>query len=198
MLRDGHATKPSTKRQFGKIRSASLFVLMAMIWLRVSIRNKIFLNIFQISIVGKKRDFHRCKRTGLWQKPELVDLSCVADGELIWPIGENECFILFRNQKPFILIWWTSKIRFWHTQFLLKIYHQLSMIQEPKSDLGPFLNCLIFWYWSIYEEKRFEVRIWTKIGDWMGQNWIFEVSPPSKNVHLQTLFWAKKFLRVYW
>ena len=49
-LRVGLATTPSTTRQFGKIRSASLSALRVMIWSKVSNRHNIKLNKFQKSI----------------------------------------------------------------------------------------------------------------------------------------------------
>ena len=82
MLRLGTATNQLTTRQFGDLQNAVLFALKDMIWLRVS-HDYIFLLIFQTLIQGKKRDSHRCQKSGKWQKPEKVVLSCVANGKLI-------------------------------------------------------------------------------------------------------------------
>ena len=38
-------------------------------------------NAFKLNNLGKRREFHRCKRNGEWQTPSNVILSCKPNGE---------------------------------------------------------------------------------------------------------------------
>ena len=80
--KDGNAINWCWRQKFEKIQNAKLFVSRGMIFRKVNRADdsrKCDFYVFSDS----RRSYHRCKKGGVWQKPENVLLNCTPNGKKI-------------------------------------------------------------------------------------------------------------------